>query len=182
METRIWLRKFILLLNIKALISHSSVSLTKNLNYSKLSEHKQKVSRRKMKLFISLVLATIFVVSIENMMAKYLLVDLDQESKVGRGPRVPLPSSKNILLLWESVVRFHILTFYNTFPWYICYYVTLISFSSKQVYVVLAFWLILVTRWLACVRNCLMLDKVGWNDRLSLFLISSFSIIYLFRD
>ena len=49
-----------------------------------------------MKLFISLVLATIFVVSIENMMAKYLLVDLDQEIKVGGGPHVPLPSSKNI--------------------------------------------------------------------------------------
>ena len=34
-----------------------------------------------MKLFSSLVLATILVVLIENMIAKYILVDLDQKSK-----------------------------------------------------------------------------------------------------
>ena len=49
-----------------------------------------------MKLLTSFVFAMIFVLLIENMIAKYLLVDLDQENKVGRGPRVPLPSSKNI--------------------------------------------------------------------------------------
>ena len=49
-----------------------------------------------MKLLRSLVFAMTFVLLIENMIAKYLLVDLDQENKVVRGPRVPEPSSKNI--------------------------------------------------------------------------------------
>ena len=52
-----------------------------------------------MKLFSSLVLATIFVVLIENMVAKYLLVHLDQESKVEHGPRDPWSQGKNIWLL-----------------------------------------------------------------------------------
>ena len=52
-----------------------------------------------MKLFSSLVLATIFIVLIENMVAKYLLVELDHESKAGRGPRGPWSKGKNIELL-----------------------------------------------------------------------------------
>ena len=40
-----------------------------------------------MKFFTSLILAVIFGVLIETMIAKYLLVDLDQEKQVGRMPR-----------------------------------------------------------------------------------------------
>ena len=40
-----------------------------------------------MKFFTSLILAVIFGVLIETMIAKYLLVDLDQEEQVGRRSR-----------------------------------------------------------------------------------------------
>ena len=56
-----------------------------------------------MKLFSKLILATIFVVFIENMVAKYLLVQLDHESKVERGPRGPWSQGKNIWLYYEKV-------------------------------------------------------------------------------
>ena len=108
LETRIELRQSICTfwyknLYFSALPYHIPIIITV-VSYSNINKN----SSRKMKLLTSLVFAMIFVLLIENMIAKYLLVDLDQERKVGRGPRVPLPSSKNIWLLWESVVRFHI--------------------------------------------------------------------------
>ena len=58
-----------------------------------------------MKSISSLVPVTIFIVLIENMVAKYLLVALDQENKVERGSRGPWSPGKKFWLLGENFAR-----------------------------------------------------------------------------
>ena len=50
-----------------------------------------------MKLFASFLIAVVFGILIENMMTKYLLVDLEKESKDARSP------GKLIILYCESI-------------------------------------------------------------------------------